>query len=134
MSAIDDAVKELKQNNPLGGIDPNALARNAKIILALISKTLLYNIECFATTNCNNARIIPSKNAIGVSIQRAPNANASKFSHRYNNNDVRPTQTEAKPYMRTTTQRRYSGGFLTISSRSFAASSTFTTSWSTPWS
>jgi hypothetical protein len=41
MRAIDDAVNELKQNNPLGGIDPNALARKDVIILALISNTLL---------------------------------------------------------------------------------------------
>ena len=41
MRAMDDAVNELKQNNPLGGIEPNALARKDVIILALISNTLL---------------------------------------------------------------------------------------------
>src|SRR5271155_4481087 len=48
--------------------------------------------------------------------------------------EIRPTQTDANPYMNTTTQRRYSGGFFTISSRSLAASSTPTTSWMTPFS
>jgi hypothetical protein len=41
MRAIDEAVNELKQNNPLGGIDPKALARKDVIIAALISNTLL---------------------------------------------------------------------------------------------
>ena len=39
--AIEDAVNELKQNIPLGGIDPKALAKKDVTILALISKTLL---------------------------------------------------------------------------------------------
>jgi hypothetical protein len=51
MRAIEDAVSELKQNSPRGGMDPKALARNDVIILALISKTLLYIVECCATTN-----------------------------------------------------------------------------------
>lgn len=76
MRAIDEAVNELKQNNPLGGIDPNALAKNDVMMLALISNTLLYSIDCFATTNCNRARMTPRINAMGVSIQRAPNAKA----------------------------------------------------------
>jgi hypothetical protein len=41
MRAIEDAVSELKQNKPLGGIDPKALAKKDVTILALISKTLL---------------------------------------------------------------------------------------------
>jgi len=117
--AIEEADNELKQNKPRGGIDPNALARNDVTILALISKTLLYNDDCLASTSCNNARMIPNKKANGISIHRAPNANG-------------PTQTDANPYMRMTTQRRYKGGFLTISSRSREASSTPITSWMTP--
>jgi hypothetical protein len=77
IKAIDDAVKLLKQNNPRGGILPNALARKARIILALISNTLLYKDECFATTNWSKPRMIPRMKAIGVSIHRAPNANAT---------------------------------------------------------
>jgi len=41
MRAMEEAVNELKQNSPRGGIDPNARARNEVIIAALISKTLL---------------------------------------------------------------------------------------------
>ena len=104
MSAIDEAVNELKQNSPLGGILPNALARKARTILALISKTLLYNEECFATTSWSNARITPSINAIGVSIHRAPNANANISAVEIGLE--RPTHTEANPYMMTTTHRR----------------------------
>jgi hypothetical protein len=51
MRAIDDAVREPKQNSPRGGIDPKALARKDVMILALISKTLLYIMDCCATTN-----------------------------------------------------------------------------------
>jgi hypothetical protein len=46
------------------------------MMLALISNTLLYSIDCFATTNCKRARMTPRINAMGVSIQRAPNAKA----------------------------------------------------------
>jgi hypothetical protein len=41
MSAIEEAVNELKQKSPRGGIDPNARARKEVIMAALISKTLL---------------------------------------------------------------------------------------------
>jgi len=130
IKAIDDAVNELKQNSPLGGIDPNALAKKAVMMLALISKTLLYSIDCFATTNCNSARMTPKMKATGVSIQRAPKAKAVVRANTFEH--LRPTHTEANPYMNTTTQRRYNGGFFTISSRSLAASSTPITSWMTP--
>lgn len=131
MRAIEDAVSELKQNSPRGGIDPKALARNDVIILALISKTLLYIVECWATTNCSNANIIPRMNAMGISIHLAPKANAkcqSSFRRA-----IRPTQTDANPYINTTTHNLYNRGFLTISSRSLAASSTPITSCITPY-
>lgn len=76
MRAIEEAVNELKQKSPRGGIDPNARARKEVIMAALISKTLLYIIDCFATTSCRMARIMPRINAIGVSIHLAPNAKA----------------------------------------------------------
>ena len=130
MRAIEDAVNELKQNNPRGGIEPNALARNEVMIAALISKTLLYNMECFATTNCSKASTTPRIKAIGVSIHLAPKANA--VVNNIQSRTLRPTQTEARPYIKTTTHSRYRGGFFTISSRSLAASSTPITSWMTP--
>src|SRR5580704_14316255 len=74
--AIADAVKALKQNNPLGGIAAKPLAKKAKMILALISNTLLYNDERFARTSCNNPRMMPKRKATGISIHRAPNAKA----------------------------------------------------------
>ncbi len=131
MRAIEDAVSELKQNSPRGGIDPKALARNDVIILALISKTLLYIVECWATTNCSNANIIPRMNAMGISTHLAPKAKAKcQLSFR---GSIRPTQTDANPYINTTTHNLYNRGFLTISSRSFAASSTPITSCITPY-
>jgi len=44
MRAIDEAVNEVKQNNPLGGIDPNPLAKNAVMILVPTTSTALLRL------------------------------------------------------------------------------------------